>query len=72
MVMEKSRRVYSWYWTCSDQISKENNDLWRNLEKNTTPLIALEGSIDSTRYMDECIDGSGIIIGMNEAYGAYQ
>lgn len=41
-------------------------------KKYTTPLIALEGSIDSARYMDDCIDGSGIIVGMNEAYSPFQ
>ncbi|KAH0785104.1 Transposable element Tcb1 transposase [Histomonas meleagridis] len=37
-----------------------------------TPLIAMEGTIDANRYVDDCIDGSGLIIGMNEAYGVGQ
>ena len=42
------------------------------ISKNyTTPLIAIKGSIDSEIYIDEYIDGSGLIVGMNETYGQF-
>ena len=34
-----------------------------------TPLIALEGTVDSCTYIDECIDGTGLIPEMNRVYG---
>jgi hypothetical protein len=34
-----------------------------------TPLITVEGTVDSVVYVDECIDESGIIPGMNNVYG---
>jgi len=40
--------------------------LWR------TPLISIEGTVDANTYVDECIDGTGLIPAMNEAYGARQ
>lgn len=41
-------------------------------KKFRTPLIALDGSIFAESYIDECIDDSGLIPGMNEAYGPFQ
>ena len=41
-------------------------------KKYNTPLIALKGSINADSYVDECIDDSGLILGMNEAYGPFQ
>lgn len=37
--------------------------------KYTTPLIVIQATIDSDSYVDDCIDQSGLIIGMDEAYG---
>ena len=34
-----------------------------------TPLITIEGTVDACRYIDDCIDGTGLIPEMNEAYG---
>lgn len=34
-----------------------------------TPLISIQGTIDSDVYIDECIDDSGLIPSMNEIYG---
>jgi hypothetical protein len=34
-----------------------------------TPLILVEGNIDAIEYIDQCIDNSGLIPEMNEAYG---
>lgn len=41
-------------------------------KKYCTPLIAIKGSINADSYVDECIDDSGLILGMNEAYGPFQ
>jgi hypothetical protein len=37
-----------------------------------TPLIQVEGAIDSIAYIDDCIDASGLIPEMNQVYGARQ
>ncbi len=37
--------------------------------KYTTPLITIQGTIDANDYVDDCIDQSGLILGMNNAYG---
>lgn len=37
-----------------------------------TPLIAIEGSINAESYVDEYIDGSGLIPSMNEICGHFQ
>ena len=34
-----------------------------------TPLICIEGNIDSVVYCDDCIDGTGLIPQMNQIYG---
>ena len=34
-----------------------------------SPLICVDGNIDSEVYCDECIDGTGMILKMNEIYG---
>ena len=34
-----------------------------------TPLICVDGNIDSAVYCDECIDGTGMVPKMNELYG---
>lgn len=36
-----------------------------------TPLIAIKGSINAESYVDDCIDGSGLIPSMNEIYGPF-
>lgn len=36
-----------------------------------TPLISIIGTIDSNDYVDDCIYQSGLIPGMNEAYGHF-
>lgn len=38
----------------------------------TTALIAIKGSIFTESYIDECIDDSGLIVGMNEIYGPFK
>ena len=41
-------------------------------KKFTTPLIAIiKGTIDADSYVDDCIDQSGLIPGMNDAYGHF-
>lgn len=37
-----------------------------------TPLIAMEGNINAARYVDDCIDGTGLILDMNKIYGFWQ
>ena len=37
-----------------------------------TPLISIEGNVNSTIYIDECIDLSGMIPEMNSIYGVKQ
>lgn len=44
---------------------------WGISKKFRTPLIAIKGSINSDSYVDECIDDSGLILGMNGAYGPF-
>ena len=34
-----------------------------------TPLICIDGNIDSITYCDECIDRTGMIPTMNQIYG---
>jgi hypothetical protein len=34
-----------------------------------TPLVTFEGTIDSIVYIDDCVDASGLIPGMNSKYG---
>ena len=42
------------------------------MKKHITTLFALTRSNDSNRYFDECIDGSCLIMEMNEAYSLFE
>lgn len=47
--------------------------IFGGISKNyCTPLIVINGSINAESYVDECIDGSGLIPSMNETYGHFK
>lgn len=37
-------------------------------KKYQSPIILIRGTVDAITYVDECIDWSGLILGMTDAY----